>query len=318
MRVLITGGFGFLGGRLAKWLAANGDHQVLLGTRNAAPSPSWLPSATVVQTRWHSGPDLERACVAVDAVVHLAGMNARDCAASPDAALEVNGLSTARLVRAASRSGVPRFVYVSTAHVYGSPLSGTITETTCPTSLHPYATSHRAGEDAVRSANERGDTKGVVLRLSNAYGAPVHKDADCWMLLANDLCRQAVATGVLELRTSGLQRRDFVPVDDVCVAIDHVLHADAAELECDVLNLGGQWAPTVWDMAALIQRRCESVLGQCPELRRVAPAEHDPVAPMLNYRMDAILRAGLRQPSTDKGAEIDRLLTFCREAFPSR
>ncbi|HIC70039.1 MAG TPA: SDR family oxidoreductase, partial [Candidatus Latescibacteria bacterium] len=264
MRVLITGGFGYLGGRLALFLAEQAEYDILLGGRSPVRSVDWLPQATPVQTDWQSVPSLERICAGVDAVVHLSGMNAQDCAADPAAALEVNGGHTAKLLRAADRQGVKRFIYLSSAHVYGSPLQGTITEDTHRDAMHPYATSCLAGEDEVRAAQVRGDVEGVVIRLSNGYGAPVHVEADCWTLLVNDLCRQAATAGRMELRSSGLQRRDFIPLEDACRAIDHLLQLRPHDLGQVFFNLGGQWAPTVWDMACLVQQRCEVVLSVQP------------------------------------------------------
>jgi UDP-glucose 4-epimerase len=144
MRILVIGGFGFVGGRVAKHLHRAG-YSIVLGTRQAYSSPEWLRQAEVVQLHWHDAAALERSCRGVDVVIHAAGMNAQDCAADPVSALEFNGLATARLLAAAIRAGVQRFIYLSTAHVYASPLVGTITENTCPRNLHPYATSHLGG-----------------------------------------------------------------------------------------------------------------------------------------------------------------------------
>ena len=157
MRILITGGFGFVGGRLAVHLAQAG-HQIVLGSRNASSPPIWLPQAEVVQIVWEDDRTLEHCCDGVDGVIQAAGMNEQDCAAGPVAALDFNGVATARLIEAASRAGVKKFIYLSTAHIYASPLVGTITEETFPRNLHPYATSHLAGEHAVLSASSRGDT----------------------------------------------------------------------------------------------------------------------------------------------------------------
>jgi len=313
MKLLITGGFGYLGGRLAQFLAVQPDYKIILGTRRQAEPPPWLPKAKVVRTRWESKAGLEKVCNGVDAVIHLAGMNAQDCAADPAAALEINGLATARLLQAAIRQGVKRFVYMSTAHVYGSPLAGVITEEICPVNLHPYATSHRAGEDGVRAAHQRGEIEGIVLRLSNAFGAPAHKDANCWMLLANDLCRQAVTTRRMALRSPGLQRRDFVPLADVCRAISHLLHLPVHDLAKDVFNIGGEWSPTVWDVACLVQERCAVVLGFQPKLKRITPP-NDETVDELDYRLDVLRKSGF-QPDSNKVAEIDRLLEFCKASF---
>lgn len=313
MRVLITGGFGFVGGRLAQHLASDAGDEVILGSRREWAPPGWLPWAKTVQTRWESQQALEVICVGVDAIVHLAGMNARDCASDPVAALEFNGLATSRLMRAAVRRGVGKFLYVSTAHVYGEPLAGTITELTCAVPSHPYATSHRAGEDAVRAAGRAGEIEGLVLRLSNAFGAPARKEADCWMLLINDLCRQAVTTRRMVLRSSGLQRRDFVPLAEACRAIGHFLRMPSKTAPGDVFNVGGGVSMTVWDVACLVGERCQAVLGFRPELQRVAPAPGE-VSAALDYRIDLLRESGF-DPGADPADEIDRLLAFCASSF---
>ena len=202
-RVLITGAFGYLGGRLAQVLGHQERCEVLLGSRRARKAPAWLPRAKTIQTDWHSQTRLDEICSDVDAVVHLAGMNRQDCVADPVEALEFNAAGTARLLRSAIKLKVKRFVYVSTAHVYGSPLTGVVTEETCPRSLHPYATSKRAGEDSVRNARACGDIEGIVVRLSNSFGAPACRETDCWQLLVNDLCQQAVTTKTMTLKSSG-------------------------------------------------------------------------------------------------------------------
>ncbi len=313
MKLLITGGFGYLGGRLAQFLASQAGYEILLGSRQQAEPPPWLPQAKVVQTQWDSPTGLAQVCAGVDAVVHLAKMNAQDCASDPVAALECNAVATARLLQVAVRQGVKRFVYLSTAHVYGSPLTGVITEETCPVPLHPYATSYRAGEDVVRAAYQRGEIEGIVIRLSNAYGAPAHKDANCWMLLVNDLCRQAVTTRRMMLQSSGLQRRNFVPLADACRAIDHLLHLPVRDLAKGIFNVGGEWSPTVWEVACLVQERCGLALGFQPKLTRIPPRIGETSAE-LDYRFDVLRQSGF-QPDSDRVGEIDRLIEFCKASF---
>ena len=155
MRVLITGGLGFIGGRLGHYLSESGV-EVIIGTRKKdIKSPEWLPQSQVIQTQWDDLSSLENNCNGVDVVVHVAGLNASDCVANPVEALMVNGLYTANLLYSAISSGVKKFTYVSTGHVYNNPLQGNLSETTNPENLHPYASSHRAGEDIVRYAHQK-------------------------------------------------------------------------------------------------------------------------------------------------------------------
>lgn len=313
MRILITGGLGFVGGRLGQHLQQAG-HQIILGSRNASSSPDWLPQANVVQTDWNDERALEQICNGVDVVIHAAGMNAQDCSSNPVAALQFNGLTTARLVAAASRAGVRRFIYLSTAHVYASPLIGVITEDTCPRNLHPYATSHLAGEHAVLSANQRGHIEGVVLRLSNAFGVPAHKDVNCWMLLVNDLCRQAVETRKLILHTRGLQQRDFVSMNEVCRVATYLTTGNGDSLNSGIFNMGTGVSQSVLEIAQMIQQRCKQVLGFEPELHRPEEGATESHL-MLNYRADRLAAIGIDTNGDANMAEIDNLLRFCHSTF---
>lgn len=315
MRVLITGGFGYLGGRVAQVLAVHGGCEVLLGSRTQVGSPTWLPQATAIYTPWESGQGLQDICAGVDTIVHLAGMNERECSADPVAALAFNALGTARLLHAAMKQGVRRMIYVSTAHVYCSPLIGVVSEETCPVSLHPYASSHRAAEDVLCGAHQRDEIEAIVVRLSNAFGAPAHKDANCWMLVINDLCRQAVTTKRMILRSSGLQRRDFIPVSDVGHAILHLLHLPRQAVGIGIFNLGGNWSPTIWDAASLVRDLCKETLGFDAELTCIPPSK-DEISGDLTYCIDSLLHTGFRLVS-DRCQEIRQLLRFTHSSLQS-
>ena len=312
MRILITGGFGFVGGRLAIHLVQAG-HQIILGTRHSFASPDWLPQAEVERIAWADEVALEHACKGVDIIIHAAGMNAQDCVADPIAALTFNGLATAKLVAVASLVRVKKFIYLSTAHVYASPLVGIITEETCPRNLHPYATSHLAGEHAVLSAHSRGELQGIVLRLSNAFGSPIHKDANCWMLLVNDLCKQAIETRKLLLHTSGLQHRDFIGLTEVCCVTEKLIDFDQLG-QAKVFNLGTGVSQSVLEMAKLIQQRCTEVLGFTPELQH-KQSGIDEQPPTLTYCTNSLDALGISCKNLSYLEEIDKLLQICQTSF---
>lgn len=313
MRILITGGFGYIGGRLGQHLQKLG-HQVILGSSTKDIAPNWLPDVKVVKTNWTDNQALKEICNQVDVVIHAAGMNAKDCAEDPIAALEINGLATARMVNAAMLAGVKKFIYLSTAHVYASPLVGVITENTCPRNIHPYATSHLAGENVVLNANQqRGKIECLVLRLSNAFGAPVNVDANCWMLLANDLCRQALVTQRLVLQSSGTQQRDFIAMSEVCRVIEYLSSHPTDVLSTKVINTGSGVSKSVLQMAQLIQQRCIVLFGFEPEIQRPNPINNEAYEP-LDYRTDRLSEVGFNV-SVDNVVEVDELLNFCQLAF---
>jgi len=315
-RVLITGGIGYVGGRVAQHLAKREDLQVLLGTRVQTPPPEWLPSAITVQTDWFSDASLKQACAGVDSVLHLAAMNETDCAANPVDALLANGVATARLLQIAVDEGVGRFVYLSTAHVYGSALSGVVTEQTLPRPQHPYATSHRAGEDSVLAAHDYGRIAGCIVRLSNGFGAPAHAGVNRWTLLVNDLCRQAVQQQCLELRSAGLQMRDFVTLHDTARALSHIIDLDPDQLGNGIFNVGGESSRRVIDFVHEIATRCSAVLGFTPDIV-IPPNANEAYGNSYKYEIGKIKATGFTLE--DRGqAEIDATLQLCHSAFGAR
>ena len=311
MRILIAGGLGFVGGRLAQCLSAAG-HRVVIGTRRRDAASPGLADVEVVHLDWASDRSLAAACDGADGVINAAGMSAVDCAAAPAQALAFNGVATARLAGAAADAGVGSFIYLSSAHVYASPLTGSFDEESCPKNLHPYATSHLAGELAVRHAALAGSMAGLVLRLSNAFGPPAHPAVDCWGLLVNDLCRQAVETGKLVLRSSGDQYRDFVPLGDVCGIVREMIEGKTSGNRDGIFNVGAGKAMTVLAMAERIRGRCREVLGWLPDIER--PTAKTGAAAELHYRSLILPGLGSRfEAAVD--AEIDGLLRFCGANF---
>lgn len=312
-RVLITGGFGYIGGRAAQLLAKRNDLEITLGTRLSAAPPAWLPRAITAQIDWASERSLIAACYSIDAILHLAAMNENDCISDPPEALLANGVATARLLKAAIASGVRRFVYLSTAHVYGSALTGRVTEYTLPRPQHPYASSHRAGEDCVLAAHDAKQIAGCVFRLSNGFGVPAHPGVNRWTLLVNDLCRQAVQQRRLVLRSAGLQVRDFVTLHDAARALSHALDLPTSSLGDGLFNVGGECSMRIIDVVHEISSRCTAVLGFTPELQHPAPTRAEP-AQFLEYNMDRIKATGFALSGEWK-TEIDSTLHLCQTAF---
>jgi len=311
MRVLITGAFGYLGGRLTESLALNEKYSLILGTRKA-PNLTEVVGKNIVQTIWKSSADLERICENIDIIIHLAGMNAQDCSIDPVAALEVNGAYTEKLLNAAINQGIKRFIYISTAHVYSNPLSGMILEENSLSNLHPYATSHRAGEDVVRLAHKNNRIEGVVIRLSNSFGAPVNQNANCWMLLVNDICKQVVCERKIVLKSDGKQKINFITMSDACHAIEYLTSLDASKLDDGVFNVGGKLM-NIMEMALLVKKRSIAIFNYQSEITH-KEIKQNILIPDFEFNTDKILSSGLVL-NGDYNYEVDGLLLACKSFY---
>jgi UDP-glucose 4-epimerase len=186
-----------------------------------------------------------------------------------------------------------------------------VDENTCPEPFHPYATSHRAAEDIVRAQHKAGTMRGLVVRLSNAFGAPADLSADCWSLLINGLTLQAVRALRMSLSTTGRQRRDFVPLSEVCRALSHLLQIPGSVN--DVINLGAGWAPTALEVAGLIATRTEAVLFVRPEISLGVVTDEVGLNP-LDYRIGRLRATGFELHDRENCVlqELDELIEFCR------
>lgn len=299
-----------MGGRLGQYLQKEGFN-IVLGSRLAHDElPRWLPQAETICIDWANPTSIKNACNGVDVIIHAAGMNAKDCEANPSAALDFNGVATARLVDAAAKTKVLKLIYLSTAHVYTNPLEGRISEGSDTINPHPYATSHVAGENAVLSNVQN---QGVVIRLSNVFGAPTNKDVNCWMLLVNDLCRQAIETKKIKLLSNGMQYRDFIGMDRACSFIRIILSNSLFADNKRIFNLGEGVSRTVLEMAEIIQARCEVILGYKPELS-IGRGDERKYAP-LEYISENIKIEKLLLQSKTMINELDELIIFCNNNF---
>lgn len=316
MKILVTGSSGFLGGRLVHYLDEHGFGDLVLATRDLSRFPKKLQKFKAVEIKWDSQSNLDSICSSVDCIVHLAGMNAGQCAAASKDLLNTDVTSTSNLIDSAVRCGVGRFIYVSSAHVYSSSLSGQINEELKPTNTHPYALNHLKKEQLVINAALSKKFKGIVVRLSNAFGAPLVKESDCWMLLVNDLCKQLAQYKKIELKTTGLQQRDFVSITDVCKGIELLVGTSRENIVHDIFNLGGGWTASVYEMACLIADRYAKQCREEIDVKRLSPVSNCVSALDLSFSIEKLIELGYRPSDTDERCkEIDQVINFCIKNF---
>jgi len=312
MKILITGGFGYVGGRLGEYLSST-THEIYLGSRSPRPHPKWLAQGSVVQMDWRDEYSLMAACKNMDVVIHTAGMNALECFEDPAMAMEVNGANTERLVQAAQKNAVLKFIYMSTAHIYTNNLTGMITESSKVSNRHPYATSHVAGENAVMDGHSKAAMQSVVVRLANAFGAPLSSSVNCWMLVVNELCRQAAVDRRLIIRGPSMAVRNFITMEDVCIGLQSLICNHKLLSSPLICNLGDK-TKTIFDMASAIRTvYADDKKIKLPifELSKDAPTSND-----VDYRSHVLEGLGW-QPNSNFKVELSKLIAFCESNFRS-
>ena len=305
--VLLVGGFGNLGGRIAAHLSQFQNHQIVLASRKKQAAPLWAKDAQTIQLDVTDPTTFTNIPKSVNCIVQLAATNDVDSAQNPELARTVTAEGTASLLNAAIHNGIERFVYFSTAHVYGAPLQGMFTESSTTHAVHPYATTHLEAESAVAAAHENRDIQGIRVRLSNGFGRPMAYEAADWRTLTSDLCRQAVVEKRMEMRTDGLQERNFITKTDIARAVQHLIALPTSQISDGLFNLGGSQSQSLLAMATTIQERAQKKYSAEIPLHRPEPTSAD--IQHLNFDIHKLLNTGFSLTEDTLG-EIDDFLNM--------
>lgn len=228
MRILLTGGCGFIGRHLLRIALTHGAEVVNLDALTYAARPDLLadvaghPGYTFVHGDVADQTLLAELLDGVDAVAHLAAETHVDRAitdAGPFLATNVTG--TATLLGQAQRSGVPRFLLASTDEVYGSVAAPRRAIERDPlTPSNPYAASKAAGELFAVAARKTYGYPVMITRGCNVLGPGQHEEK-----AVVRFCTALLSGGDVPLYGSGEHERDWLAVSDHAAALWRVLTA---------------------------------------------------------------------------------------------
>ena len=217
MRVLITGGAGFIGGALARAYLARGDSVSIVdslcgGRREHVPRDADLHHTDIT-----NGAALERVFDSsgpFDLVSHHAALkNVRTALARPAEDAHVNIVGTLNVLQCAARSGAGRFVFASSAAVYGHAANIPTRESEPLGPCSPYGIAKAAAEAYCRHFSQGRGLRTVVLRYSSVYGPAATEESEAGVITI--FARRLLAGQPPTIYGDGEQTRDFVHVDDV-------------------------------------------------------------------------------------------------------
>jgi UDP-glucose 4-epimerase len=243
MRVLVTGGAGFIGSHVVDRLRAEDITPRIFDVRE---SPHHASSVDHVVADLLDIDAVEGALEGCDAVIHLAASaDVDEVVRDPAHAEAVNARGTLNVLEAARRAGVKRVVYASTIWVYGNQ-SGTVSEDDAlELPDHLYTATKLAGEMYCRSYAELYGLQCTVLRFGIPYG-PRARPAGVIPLFVS----RALAGEPLTIAGEGLQSRRFVYVEDLA---DGVVRGLGTQARGRTYNLVGDESVTIRAIADTVR-----------------------------------------------------------------
>jgi len=241
MRILVTGGAGFIGSNFIRHVLAarpharvvNFDLLTYAGNLRNLEGVDRDPRYRFVRGDVGDAAAVHEAVQGCDVVVNFAAESHVDRSIlDPAAFVRTNVLGTQNLLQAARAAQVSLFVQVSTDEVYGSlGETGAFTETTPLDPSSPYSASKAAADLLVQAAHKTFGLATVITRCSNNYGPFQFPEKLIPLMITNALEGQP-----LPVYGDGLYRRDWLHVEDHCRALDRVLEAGVPGA---VYNVGG-------------------------------------------------------------------------------
>lgn len=308
MRVLVTGGAGFIGSHVCEKLASRGAHMRVLDNLSTGKRGNLQTVGSVEliegDIRDRSAVD---ACVAgVDAVIHLAAVASVQASVDdPIGTHQTNFDGTLNLLEAARLHGVTKFLYASSAAVYGDTTALPVHEEEALQPLSPYAADKLAGEHYLRHYVRKHGLAATAFRFFNIYGPRQDPGSPYSGVISIfvDRLRQGRPVTIFG---DGRQTRDFVYVGDLAALLVNALDRD--DLSGEVFNVGtGRECALLTLLDAL-----EDAAGRRLE-RQHAPAR---VGDILRSCADVgRLRSAFGAvPATTIGTGLEQLLAYGRHA----
>jgi dTDP-glucose 4,6-dehydratase len=241
MKILVTGGAGFIGSNFIRYILALGqkytvvnyDKLTYAGNLANLEQVSDHPNYRFVKGDICDAPLLESAMRGCDAVVHFAAESHVDRSIyEPSPVIRTNINGTFTLLEVARKLSISRFVHISTDEVYGDIPPAKFADEESPLQpSSPYSASKAGADLLVRSYVRTYNFPAVITRSSNNYGPYQFPEKFVPFMIAN-----AMSDKALPVYGDGKQQRDWLHVEDNCRGIFAVLEKGKIG---EVYNIGG-------------------------------------------------------------------------------
>lgn len=252
MKILITGGAGFLGAALANAHVRTGNLVRVLDDLSSGDPAQLDPAVHFTRGDVADVPKLWSLLQGVDCVYHLAArVSVPESVLYPRDYNTTNVGGTVALMQAMRDAGVRRVVLASSGAVYGEQLSQPVKEDCVPNPSSPYAVSKLAAEYYLHTIGALWGMETVALRIFNAYG-PGQQARASHPPVVPAIVRQALSGGSIVVHGNGKQTRDFVYVDDVVDAL--ISAASAQNVSRLTINVGSGTAASINDVVQTVGR----------------------------------------------------------------
>jgi UDP-glucose 4-epimerase len=255
MKVLVTGGAGFIGSHIVERLVGRGHVVRVIDNFSSGKRENLAPFASrveLIQGDIRDAKQVELAVAGRDVVFHEAAIVSVPYSIEhPQETHDVNIQGTLNVLEAARRAGAKRVVFASSAAIYGDDPELPKRETMLPCPISPYGVEKITGEHYLRVYSAHYGVETVGLRYFNVFG-PRQDPSSPYSGVISVFVDRAIAKKPLTIFGDGEACRDFVYVDDVVDA--NLAAATRAGVSGQVFNVARGESTTLNDLVAMLGR----------------------------------------------------------------
>jgi UDP-glucose 4-epimerase len=273
VKVVVTGGAGFIGANLCRMLARQDsvDEVVVLDDLSTGSAENLADSPTVelVEGSILSAQDLDRVMSGAQAVVHLAARpSVPRSLADPMTTHQVNATGTMMVLEAARRHGWPHLVVASSSSVYGANPALPKREDMATMPVSPYAASKLATEVYALSYARSFGLPVLVFRFFNVFG-PLQPASHAYAAVVPAFVSCALAGKALPIHGDGTQTRDFTYVGTVASVLTDAVRRRVVDSEPVNLAFGSRIS--LLELIAML----EDITGGALQVQHLEPRKGD-------------------------------------------
>lgn len=275
MRILITGGAGFIGGHIADALVSKNHNVAVIDDLSSGEKSNIPAEAEFFQLDVTDAETVKKAIgeFQPDAICHQAAqMSVSRSVREPDFDASVNIMGLINVLQSAAENGVKKVVFASSGGVLYGDVTQPAPETTPANPISPYGISKWAGEKYLEFFSREHNMNTVALRYSNVYGPRQNPHGEAGVVAI--FCTKMLNGEAATINGDGKYIRDYVFVSDVVEANVKALHSDATGFVA--YNVGTGIPNDVNELADLLRSCCQSELDSREIERTVPEANHGP------------------------------------------
>lgn len=310
LNILIVGGFGFIGLRLAEYFYLK-NYNIFISTSRKTKNLFNNKKFKIIHLSFKNYKKLININTHIDIIIYCSGIDSFKSNNNYKLAKNINSDMAKDIGIIAKKIKVKKYIYLSTIHTYSSNLDKNYKENYKQNNSLNYSLTNIFAERYLNKLSKSSKyTHFIIFRLSNAFGYPVVKKSNSWNLIINNIVYNFYKYKFFSLNTYGNQKRDFIAISDICdITLFFLKKKFYKNKKYSVYNISSGKSISVRNVLNKIKKQLEQKLNQNLKIKfNIKEKEKNSI----NYNINnsKLIKLGFKF-NNNFNKELKKLYKFC-------